>query len=145
MSNLAGKEKIDSLLKWLKTQCNVYQGVRVENFTTSWKNGKALYVLMHSLLGNNILPIEELCDDPQRNFTRALQVATKAGVPELLEVDDLCNYPIDRLCMITYLHTIYKKLYLIKQTKKVSREEPIESENPFHKYYAEYNGVETSP
>ena len=32
MSNLAGKEKIDSLLKWLKTQCNVYQ-VRIGRFT----------------------------------------------------------------------------------------------------------------
>ena len=66
----------------------------------------------------------------------------KSGVPDLLEVDDLVECPIDRLCMITYLHTVYKVLFLQKQaraskSKTVVADKPIESENPFHKYYDE--------
>ena len=60
----------------------------------------------------------------------------EAGVPELLEVDDLCDHPIDRLCMITYLHTIYKHLFVRKELekeRKVLNDAPIESENPFTK------------
>ena len=58
----------------------------------------------------------------------------KARVPALLEVEDLCDFPIDRLCMITYLHTVYKILYLQKQNpKRYQDDEPIESENPFTK------------
>ena len=49
-----------------------------------------------------------------------------------MEVEDVCDYPIDRLCMITYLHTVYKVLFLQKQTPKVV-DIPIELENPFTK------------
>jgi len=67
----------------------------------------------------------------------------KSGVPDLLEVDDLVDYPIDRLCMITYLHTVYKVLFLQKEAKAKNKmvvdDKPIEFENPFHKYYDEEN------
>lgn len=132
--SLAAKEKIDSLLKWLMSQVNSYPGVNVKNFTSSWKNGKALYALMHSLLGSDVIPKDGMSDDVRNNFTIALDVALKARVPALLEVEDLCDFPIDRLCMITYLHTVYKILYLQKQNpKRYQDDEPIESENPFTK------------
>ena len=50
-------------------------------------------------------------EDPATNFETAFAAAEKLGVPRLLDVEDMLLLEVpDRMCVMTYVSTLYKGL-----------------------------------
>jgi len=111
----AATNNIDKLLKWIQKRVNSYPSVNVTNFTSSWEDGKALCALINFLLGDEIFDKDQVSDDKTQNLTRAIEVATANGAPQLMEPSEV---GMDRRSMITYLHMIYTRLYVEKRQKE---------------------------
>lgn len=115
----AANSNIEKLLKWIAKRINQYPAVHVSNFTSSWENGIAMCALMNYLLGDKAIdPLAVSTTDKRKNFHMAIKAATDAGVPALLDADELADHELDRRSMITYLHLVYKILFADKQETK---------------------------
>uniref|UniRef100_A0A8C5Q7R6 EH domain binding protein 1 like 1 n=1 Tax=Leptobrachium leishanense TaxID=445787 RepID=A0A8C5Q7R6_9ANUR len=94
----------DSLLHWCQEVTSGYRGVRINNFTTSWRNGLAFCAILHHFHPEKI-NIEEL--DPlniKENNKKAFDRFAALGIPPLISPSDmlLCTVP-DKLIILTYL------------------------------------------
>ncbi|XP_057295009.1 repetitive organellar protein-like isoform X2 [Hydractinia symbiolongicarpus] len=115
----AANSNIEKLLKWIAKRINQYPAVHVSNFTSSWEDGIAMCALMNYLLGDKAInPLAVSTTDKRKNFHMAIKAATDAGVPALLDADELADHELDRRSMITYLHLVYKILFADKQEIK---------------------------
>ncbi len=100
-----------------------YQEVEVTNFTTSFKNGLALCALIHrhrpDLLNYDALPK----DDPHACTRTAFQIAEEhLGIPQLLDVEDLCDRPKpDERSVMTYVAQYFHAFSSMEQAEVVSR------------------------
>uniref|UniRef100_A0A8C5Q626 EH domain binding protein 1 like 1 n=1 Tax=Leptobrachium leishanense TaxID=445787 RepID=A0A8C5Q626_9ANUR len=110
LSKCAGQEgevaysSTDSLLHWCQEVTSGYRGVRINNFTTSWRNGLAFCAILHHFHPEKI-NIEEL--DPlniKENNKKAFDRFAALGIPPLISPSDmlLCTVP-DKLIILTYL------------------------------------------
>jgi hypothetical protein len=97
------------LLAWCQHKTKFYENVEVKDFRQSWSNGLAFCAIMHSFLPDKI-PYDDLtADDPRKNFTIAFEAAMEAGIPEMLDVDDMVAVKIpDSKSIMTFLVTIYQ-------------------------------------
>ncbi|XP_072737655.1 EH domain-binding protein 1-like protein 1 [Ciconia boyciana] len=99
------------LLAWCQAATAGYRGVRVTNFSTSWRSGLAFCALLHRhcphLLGYEALdPL-----DIRGNNKLAFDAFSALGVPRLLDPADLVLPPApDRLGVMTYLSQVRARL-----------------------------------
>jgi hypothetical protein len=91
------------LLKW----CQKKSANRVDDLTTCWANGVVLSVLVRNLWEPEIQ--EKISPEPKDyNIKKALELATKHGVPRLLEPKDFCfSDDVTQKLMTIYLDTLY--------------------------------------
>ncbi|TIB42517.1 hypothetical protein E3P86_00352 [Wallemia ichthyophaga] len=102
-----GLQAKEGLLLWCQRKTAPYQDVNVENFTSSWVDGFALCALIHchrpDLLDYHAL-------DPVDRFSNtklAFDIAEQhLGIPQLLDVEDLCTRPDERSTM-TYVASYF--------------------------------------
>ena len=90
------------LLDWVKEKC---PGLPVANFTSDWKDGKAIGCLVDST-GPGLCPNWKDWDPkrPVENATEAMDLAENwLGVEKLLAPADMVNPNIDEQSMMTYL------------------------------------------
>ncbi|XP_071973951.1 uncharacterized protein [Engystomops pustulosus] len=94
----------DSLLRWCQEVTSGYRGVRVNNFTTSWRNGLAFCAILHHFHPERI-NYEAL--DPlnvKENNKKAYDGFTALGIPPLLSASDMLLRPVpDKLIILTYI------------------------------------------
>ncbi|XP_063293854.1 EH domain-binding protein 1-like protein 1 isoform X2 [Pelobates fuscus] len=94
----------DSLLRWCQEMTSGYRGVRISNFTTSWRNGLAFCAILHHFHPERI-NFEEL--DPlniKENNKKAYDGFAALGIPPLLSPSDMLLCPVpDKLIILTYL------------------------------------------
>ncbi|XP_075044859.1 EH domain-binding protein 1-like protein 1 isoform X3 [Mixophyes fleayi] len=94
----------DSLLRWCQEVISGYRGVRVNNFTTSWRNGLAFCAILHHFHPESI-NYEDL--DPlnvKENNKKAYDGFAALGIPPLLSPSDMLLRPVpDKLIILTYL------------------------------------------
>ncbi|XP_072279156.1 EH domain-binding protein 1-like protein 1 isoform X2 [Pyxicephalus adspersus] len=94
----------DSLLCWCQDVTAGYRGVRVNNFTTSWRNGLAFCAILHHFHPTNI-NYEAL--DPlnvKENNKKAYDGFAALGIPPLLSPSDMLLRSVpDKLIILTYL------------------------------------------
>lgn len=85
----------EALLLWCKKKTKNYEGVDppgIKNFHTSWIDGKALCALIHRHRPD-LLDYSKCANQSNReNCELAFKVAEdKLGIPQLLDVEDLCE------------------------------------------------------
>ncbi|KAF7206254.1 titin homolog isoform X3 [Nothobranchius furzeri] len=96
-----------SLLEWCQSITNKYQGVKVTNFNTSWRNGLAFCAILHHFHPDKI-DFDQLDSHNIRlNNKKAFDEFESLGISRLLEPSDMVLLPIpDRLIVMTYLSQI---------------------------------------
>ncbi|XP_055436783.1 EH domain-binding protein 1-like protein 1 isoform X7 [Bubalus kerabau] len=93
-----------SLLEWCQEVTAGYRGVRVTNFTTSWRNGLAFCAILHRFYPDKI---DFASLDPlniKQNNKQAFDGFAALGVSRLLEPADMVLLSVpDKLIVMTYL------------------------------------------
>ncbi|KAG9475352.1 hypothetical protein GDO78_003663 [Eleutherodactylus coqui] len=94
----------DSLLYWCQEITSGYRGVRVNNFTTSWRNGLAFCAILHHFHPESI-NYDTL--DPlnvKENNKKAYDGFAALGIPPLLSPSDMLLRSVpDKLIILTYI------------------------------------------
>ncbi|KAL0965598.1 hypothetical protein UPYG_G00283390 [Umbra pygmaea] len=112
------------LLDWCRAKTEPYEGVQIQNFSSSWSDGIAFCALVHRFFPD---AFEYSILNPnarKENFELAFSTAERlANCPPLLDVEDLLrmNEP-DWKCVYTYIQEFYRCLVekgLVKTKKKL--------------------------
>ncbi|CAN0405874.1 unnamed protein product [Lampetra fluviatilis] len=98
---------IQSLLSWCKEVTRDYRGVKITNFTTSWRNGMAFCAILHHFRPNLIDYKGLNPQDIKENNKKAYEGFAGLGISRLLEPSDMVLLAIpDKLTVMTYLYQI---------------------------------------
>ncbi|XP_036379015.1 EH domain-binding protein 1-like protein 1 isoform X2 [Megalops cyprinoides] len=93
-----------SLLEWCQEVTQGYRGVKVTNFSTSWRNGLAFCAILHRFCPNKIDYDALDPYDIKFNNKKAFDGFAELGISRLLEPLDMVLLPVpDRLIVMTYL------------------------------------------
>ncbi|XP_051934124.1 EH domain-binding protein 1-like protein 1 isoform X16 [Hippocampus zosterae] len=96
-----------SLLEWCKEVTRDHKGLKISNFSTSWRNGLAFCAILHHFHPEKIN--YELLDpyDIKHNNKRAFDGFAELGISRLMEPSDMVMLAVpDRLIVMTYLSQI---------------------------------------
>uniref|UniRef100_A0A3Q2UBM7 EH domain binding protein 1 n=1 Tax=Fundulus heteroclitus TaxID=8078 RepID=A0A3Q2UBM7_FUNHE len=105
---LGGKPNASqSLLAWCREVTKNYRGVKITNFTTSWRNGLAFCAILHHFR-HDIIDYKSLNpQDIKENNKKAYDGFASLGISRLLEPSDMVLLAIpDKLTVMTYLYQI---------------------------------------
>jgi Ca2+-binding EF-hand superfamily protein len=107
VEELSAKE---ALLLWCQKKTKGYRDVKVDNFTTSWRDGMALCALIHKHRPD-LLDFDSLeRSNHKQNLQLAFDVAEKSlGIAPLLDVDDVDVERPDERSIMTYISEFYHK------------------------------------
>ncbi|KAJ3894239.1 actinin-like protein [Lentinula edodes] len=110
----------EGLLLWCQRKTEPYKEVDVQDFSTSWSDGLALYEMSSSISSQ----FSRYTDTDRHGNTRlAFQIAAEhLNIPQLLEVEDLCDtrHPDERSVM-TYIASFFHAFSSMDQAETVSR------------------------
>ncbi|XP_056254254.1 titin isoform X3 [Seriola aureovittata] len=96
-----------SLLQWCQDITSGHQGVKVTNFSTSWRNGLAFCAILHHFHPDKIDFDQLDPHDIKLNNKRAFDGFEALGISRLLEPSDMVLLSVpDRLIVMTYLSQI---------------------------------------
>ncbi|XP_047660745.1 EH domain-binding protein 1-like protein 1 isoform X20 [Tachysurus fulvidraco] len=96
-----------SLLQWCQDVTQGYRGVKVTNFSTSWRNGLAFCAILHHFHPDKIDFDALEPQDIKLNNKRAFDGFSELGISRLLDPSDLVLLSVpDRLMVMTYLSQI---------------------------------------
>ncbi|EJD50612.1 hypothetical protein AURDEDRAFT_143461 [Auricularia subglabra TFB-10046 SS5] len=120
--NEEGVSAKEGLLLWCQRKTAPYKEVDVQDFTYSWQDGLALCALIHchrpDLLDYNNLDKT----DRHGNTRLAFRVAQEhLGIPQLLEVEDLCDNKPDERSVMTYIASFFHAFSSMDQAETVAR------------------------
>ncbi|XP_044041124.1 mucin-17 isoform X13 [Siniperca chuatsi] len=96
-----------SLLEWCQEVTQGHKGVKITNFSTSWRNGLAFCAILHHFHSEKIN--YEMLDpyDIKRNNKKAFDGFAELGISRLMEPSDMVMLAVpDRLIVMTYLNQI---------------------------------------
>ncbi|XP_036071219.1 EH domain-binding protein 1-like protein 1 [Oryzias melastigma] len=96
-----------SLLQWCQSVTSGYRGVKVTNFSTSWRNGLAFCAILHHFHPDKIAFDQLDSHDIKLNNKKAFDGFEALGISRLMEPSDMVLLSIpDRLIVMTYLSQI---------------------------------------
>ncbi|XP_058473544.1 smoothelin [Solea solea] len=112
------------LLDWCRAKTEPYEGVDIQNFSSSWKDGIAFCALVHRFFPDAFEYSILNPNKPKENFQLAFSTAERlAGCPPLLDPDDLVRMKEpDWKCVYTYIQEFYRSLVekgLVKTKKRL--------------------------
>ncbi|XP_055794890.1 EH domain-binding protein 1-like protein 1 isoform X1 [Salvelinus fontinalis] len=119
-----------SLLEWCQEVIKEHKGVKITNFSTSWRNGLAFCALLHHFHPDRIN--FEMLDpyDIKRNNNKAFDGFAELGISRLIEPSDMVLLAVpDRLIVMTYLNQI--RTYFTGQELSVLHIEADNSESSY--------------
>ncbi|XP_039894638.1 EH domain-binding protein 1-like protein 1 isoform X4 [Simochromis diagramma] len=96
-----------SLLEWCQEITKNHKGVKINNFSTSWRNGLAFCAILHHFHPEKIN--FEMLDpyDIKQNNKKAFNGFAELGISRLMEPSDMVMLAVpDRLIVMTYLNQI---------------------------------------
>uniref|UniRef100_G3WDD6 EH domain binding protein 1 n=1 Tax=Sarcophilus harrisii TaxID=9305 RepID=G3WDD6_SARHA len=148
-----------SLLVWCKEVTKNYRGVKITNFTTSWRNGLSFCAILHHFRPDLIDYKSLNPQDIKENNKKAYDGFASIGISRLLEPSDMVLLAIpDKLTVMTYLYQIRahfsgQELNVVqieenssKSTYKVGNyETDTNSSIDQEKFYAELNDLNRDP
>uniref|UniRef100_A0A8C8BTH4 Dystonin n=1 Tax=Otus sunia TaxID=257818 RepID=A0A8C8BTH4_9STRI len=102
--DMSAKER---LLLWSQQTTEGYAGMRCENFTTCWRDGRLFNAIIHKyrpdLIDMNTVAVQSNL----ANLEHAFFVAEKLGVARLLDPEDVDVSSPDEKSVITYVSSLY--------------------------------------
>ncbi|XP_063473991.1 EH domain-binding protein 1 isoform X4 [Symphalangus syndactylus] len=148
-----------SLLVWCKEVTKNYRGVKITNFTTSWRNGLSFCAILHHFRPDLIDYKSLNPQDIKENNKKAYDGFASIGISRLLEPSDMVLLAIpDKLTVMTYLYQIRahfsgQELNVVqieenssKSTYKVGNyETDTNSSVDQQKFYAELSDLKREP
>ncbi|CAN7995530.1 unnamed protein product [Ixodes hexagonus] len=100
----------DALLSWCQRQVALYSRIKIENMTSSWKDGLALCAILHRYRPD-LIDLDELSgDNIAANNQRAFDILEREyGIPPVMTGQEMvdCTVP-DKLTMVSYVSQIYE-------------------------------------
>ncbi|XP_051813192.1 plectin isoform X15 [Acanthochromis polyacanthus] len=103
--DMTAKEK---LLLWSQRMTDGYQGIRCDNFTTSWRDGKLFNAVIHKHYPRLIDMSKVYRQTNMENLEHAFSVAERdLGVTRLLDPEDVDVPHPDEKSIITYVSSLY--------------------------------------
>uniref|UniRef100_A0AAV2JR41 Dystonin n=1 Tax=Knipowitschia caucasica TaxID=637954 RepID=A0AAV2JR41_KNICA len=102
--DMTAKER---LLFWSKQMTEGYVGVRCDNFTTSWRDGKLFNAIIHKYRPDLVDMSHISAQTNRSNLEQAFCVAEQLGVARLLDPEDVDVQSPDEKSVITYVSTLY--------------------------------------
>lgn len=95
------------LLEWCKEITKSYNGVKVTNLTTSWRNGMAFCAIIHHFYPS-LIDLSKLSPgNVIENCRTAFDAAEKLGIPRVIEPRDMNMLAVpDKLAVMTYLYQL---------------------------------------
>ncbi|XP_075719262.1 EH domain-binding protein 1 isoform X3 [Rhinoderma darwinii] len=148
-----------SLLVWCREVTKSYRGVKITNFTTSWRNGLAFCAILNYFRPDLIDYKSLNPQDIKENNKKAYDGFASLGISRLLEPSDMVLLAIpDKLTVMTYLYQIRahfcgQELNVVqieenssKSTYKVGNyETDTNSSIDQEKFYAELSDLNNEP
>ncbi|XP_056116139.1 dystonin isoform X1 [Rhinichthys klamathensis goyatoka] len=102
--DMTAKER---LLLWSKQMTEGYVGVRCDNFTTSWRDGRLFNAIIHKYRPDLVDMSRVSTQSSRSNLEQAFGVAEQLGVARLLDPEDVDVSSPDEKSVITYVSTLY--------------------------------------
>ncbi|RXN20354.1 smoothelin 1 [Labeo rohita] len=119
---MAGGASIkQKILQWCRNKTQRYEGVNIENFSSSWSDGLAFCALVHRFFPSAFDFSSLKASERGKNFTLAFSTAESlADCCPLLEVSDMLlmgNNP-DPRCVFTYVQALCHHLSKIEKERR---------------------------
>uniref|UniRef100_A0A3Q1G9M0 Calponin-homology (CH) domain-containing protein n=1 Tax=Acanthochromis polyacanthus TaxID=80966 RepID=A0A3Q1G9M0_9TELE len=102
--DMTAKER---LLLWSKQITEGYVGVRCDNFTTSWRDGRLFNAIIHKYRPDLVDMSRVSAQTNRSNLEQAFCVAEQLGVARLLDPEDVDVQSPDEKSVITYVSTLF--------------------------------------
>ncbi|XP_028976222.2 dystonin isoform X23 [Esox lucius] len=102
--DMTAKER---LLMWSQQMTEGYVGVRCDNFTTSWRDGRLFNAIIHKYRPDLVDMSRVSLQSSRSNLEQAFGVAERLGVAKLLDPEDVDVQSPDEKSVITYVSTLY--------------------------------------
>ncbi|XP_038593002.1 dystonin isoform X10 [Micropterus salmoides] len=102
--DMTAKER---LLLWSKQITEGYVGVRCDNFTTSWRDGRLFNAIIHKYRPDMVDMSRVSTQTNRSNLEHAFCLAEQLGVARLLDPEDVDVQSPDEKSVITYVSTLY--------------------------------------
>uniref|UniRef100_A0A671Q227 Dystonin n=1 Tax=Sinocyclocheilus anshuiensis TaxID=1608454 RepID=A0A671Q227_9TELE len=102
--DMTAKER---LLLWSQQMTEGYVGVRCDNFTTSWRDGRLFNAIIHKYRPDLVDMSRVSTQSSRSNLEQAFCVAEQLGVARLLDPEDVDVSSPDEKSVITYVSTLY--------------------------------------
>ncbi|XP_054739775.1 dystonin isoform X10 [Anastrepha obliqua] len=98
----------EALLRWARRSTLRYPGVRVNDFTSSWRDGLAFSALVHRNRPDLLDWRKARTDRPRERLEHAFHIVEKEyGVTRLLDPEDVDTNEPDEKSLITYISSLY--------------------------------------
>ncbi|KAM4771389.1 dystonin [Rhinophrynus dorsalis] len=102
--DMSAKEK---LLLWTQQTTEGYGGIRCENFTTCWRDGRLFNAIIHRYRPDLVDMDTVAVQSNITNLENAFYVAERLGVARLLDPEDVDVSSPDEKSVITYVASMY--------------------------------------
>ncbi|XP_069742162.1 microtubule-actin cross-linking factor 1 isoform X16 [Narcine bancroftii] len=102
--DMSAKEK---LLLWSQQAIEGYAGIRCENFTSCWRDGRVFNAIIHKYRPDLVDMSQVAIQSNVNNLEQAFGVAEKLGVTRLLDPEDVNVASPDEKSVITYVSSLY--------------------------------------
>eukprot|EP00066_Takifugu_rubripes_P026026 XP_011615292.1 PREDICTED: plectin [Takifugu rubripes] len=129
--DMTAKEK---LLLWSQRMVEGNQGLRCDNFTNSWRDGRLFNAIIHKLRPNLIDMGLVYRQSNQENLEQAFTVAERElGVTRLLDPEDVDVPHPDEKSIITYVSSLYDVMPRVPDVQDGVKANELELR--WHEYY----------
>ncbi|ESO03757.1 hypothetical protein HELRODRAFT_80006, partial [Helobdella robusta] len=99
----------EALLLWCQKMVEGYPGVKVKDFSRSWRDGLALLAILHRHRPDLVDFNRARRQPPRANLTSAFEIAEQVyGVTPLLDAEDVDVDDPDERSIITYVSFLYE-------------------------------------
>uniref|UniRef100_A0A8C2CA83 Plectin b n=1 Tax=Cyprinus carpio TaxID=7962 RepID=A0A8C2CA83_CYPCA len=129
--DMSAKEK---LLLWSQRMVEGYSGIRCDNFTTSWRDGKLFNAVIHKHEPRLIDMGKVYRQSNMENLEQAFSVAERElGVTRLLDPEDVDVPHPDEKSIITYVSSLYDAMPRVPDVQDGAKVNALEVH--WHEYY----------